>query len=250
VTGTRTILSQEVFALSQGEAVRMLEDRIKSNIPTQLAFLNANLANMALEDKQLQRLLRNFVLFNDGSGLNIASRLLHGKPFPANLNGTDFVPYFFDKCRPQLRIFLLGGSNEVNELAAKTISRRWPKHVVCGFHNGYFQDMHADRVIGQIRKCDPNLVLVAMGNGPQELWCQRLGNEGVLSAWGVGGLLDFLSGHRSRAPLAMRKLGMEWVYCLACEPRRRWKRYLIGNPKFIFYLLREKIMSVFFTKNP
>jgi len=248
VTNIRKILSQEVMALSRGEAVRMLEERIKSNIPTQLAFLNANLANMALEDKQLQRLLRDFVLLNDGSGLNIASRFLHGQPFPANLNGTDFVPHFFDECHLRLRIFLLGGSQEVNELAAKKISSRWPQHMVCGHHGGYFPDGHADQVISKIRNCDPHLVLVAMGNGLQELWCQRLVYEGVLSAWGVGGLLDFLSGNRARAPLLMRKLGMEWVFYLAREPRSRWKRYLIGNTKFVCHLLHEKYIARFSQK--
>jgi exopolysaccharide biosynthesis WecB/TagA/CpsF family protein len=84
-------------------------------------------------------------------------------------------------------------------------------------------------------------LLVAMGNGLQERWIERLVPEASLSAWGIGALFDFLAGEFKRAPQWMRYLGIEWVYRLMLEPRRLWRRYILGNPLFVWRVLREII---------
>jgi exopolysaccharide biosynthesis WecB/TagA/CpsF family protein len=217
----------------------MLERFIRERTPVRLAFVNANLANLAYEDAKLHDLLRHFLLLNDGVGLNIASRLLYGKPFPDNLNGTDFTPYFLDQCLTPLNVFLLGAKPAVVARVAEIFALRWPRHVVVGCQDGFFTEADEDRVIEMIRRSEPHLVLIGMGNGLQERWVERLVPEVTLSAWGVGALFDFLAGEVQRAPLWMRRLNIEWVYRLMLEPKRMWQRYILGNPKFVLRVLSE-----------
>ncbi|MBU0621580.1 MAG: WecB/TagA/CpsF family glycosyltransferase [Gammaproteobacteria bacterium] len=235
----RQIIGLDVVALSRKDALALLEKRISDKVPTRLAFVNANLANTAYEDEGIQNMLRSFLLLNDGAGVNLASKLLYRQPFPDNLNGTDFTPCFLDHCGVPLRIFLLGASPSVVARTAEFFTRRWPQHNVVGYQHGFFPKSEEGQLIERIRAANPSLVLVAMGNGLQERWVEKLVPESALSAWGVGALFDFLCGEVHRAPLWMRWLGIEWFFRLLQEPGRMWRRYLIGNPKFVFRVLCE-----------
>lgn len=237
---SRSIFGLNIAAMKQDEAVALLERRIREESHVRLAFVNANLANMACEDRQLHRMLDHFILLNDGAGLNIASRILYGKPFPANLNGTDFTPYFLDQCSTPLNVFLLGAQPEIISRAAEIFIHRWPQHNLAGYQDGFFTQASEDRVFATIKAAKPHLLLVAMGNGLQERLVDRLVPDASLSAWGVGALFDFWAGKAQRAPLWMRRLHIEWVYRLMAEPKRMWKRYILGNPKFILRVMRER----------
>lgn len=241
---TRSILGLNISVLKANVAASLLEQLIVEKKPVRLAFVNANLANVAYEDKQLKHTLNQFLLLNDGVGINIASKLLFGESFPSNLNGTDFTPYFLDHCSTPLNIFLLGTHPSIVSDAASIFRRRWPQHNLIGFQDGYFTKEEDDQVIDYIKKSNPHIVLVAMGNGLQERWVERLVPEVALSAWGVGALFDFLTGEAHRAPLWLRRLNLEWTYRLIAEPKRMWKRYILGNPKFIMRVLHERIIKV------
>ncbi|MDP1664542.1 MAG: WecB/TagA/CpsF family glycosyltransferase [Methylobacter sp.] len=233
------IFGLNVSAMTREEALALLESRLKQKIPVRLAFLNANLANVAYEDTRLRNMLNRFLLLNDGSGINLASKLLYRQAFPDNLNGTDFTPYFLDHCHTPLRIFLLGANADVASRCADVFAKRWLHHTIVGYQHGFFSKAEERQVIDRIRAAKPTLVLVAMGNGLQERWIERLVPEVTLSAWGVGALFDFLCSEVHRAPVWMRRLGIEWVYRLLREPGRMWRRYVLGNPKFIVRVLRE-----------
>jgi exopolysaccharide biosynthesis WecB/TagA/CpsF family protein len=235
----REFFGLDVAVLTRKDALELLETLLAKKVSVRLAFLNANLANAAYEDGKIRNMLRGFLLLNDGSGINLASRLLYRQPFPDNLNGTDFTPYFLDHCSTPLRIFLLGANPAVVARAADFFTRRWPQHSMVGYQHGYFSKTEEGRIVDDIKAARPNLVLVAMGNGLQERWVEKLVPEVTLSAWGVGALFDFLCGEVRRAPAWMRWLGIEWVYRLQQEPGRMWRRYLLGNPKFVFRVLRD-----------
>ena len=241
----REILGLEVAVLTRKDALALLETRICEKAPVRLAFLNANLANAAYENKELHNMLGGFLLLNDGSGVNLASKILYRQPFPDNLNGTDFTPYFLDHCSTPMRIFLLGASPAVSTRAAEYFARRWPQHTTVGFQHGFFSNSEEAEIISKIRAAKPNLVLIAMGNGLQEKWIKQLVPEAALSAWGVGALFDFLCGEVNRAPSWMRWIGIEWVYRLLHEPKRMWRRYLLGNPRFVLRVLYGLKMKTF-----
>ena len=220
-------------------ATQFIRETLINKKPLRLAFVNANLANMAQADNILRERLQSFLLLNDGSGLAIASKLAYRESFPDNLNGTDFIPFFLNNCDMQLNVFLLGADPKVSTMAVEAFKREWPKHQVVGAQHGYFDKSQNKEVMAKIKNLNPDLVLVAMGNGLQELWVSNLVPDSAISAWGVGAFFDFLCSRVPRAPVWMRKLGLEWVYRLYLEPKRMWRRYIIGNFKFIFYVLNQ-----------
>lgn len=241
---TRQILGIDVRGLRRDVAADYLESLLRRGKPARVAFANANLVNVASKDEQLKKYLESFIVLNDGAGVNIASRLLHGEPFPDNLNGTDFTPYFLDRCRVRLRIFLLGAAPSVVVRATHIFRERWPQHSVVGFQDGYFQPADEDEVVRRVAAASPDVVFVALGNGPQERWVERLVPESTTSAWGVGALFDFLVGEQRRAPRFVRSVGLEWAWRLGQNPRRLARRYVIGNPKFMFNVFRELTSNV------
>lgn len=237
----RDILGLPVALLHKVSAMQFLKEAFLNKRVLRLAFVNANLANMAKDDNQLHQSLQSFLLLNDGSGMAIASRWLYSEVFPDNLNGTDFIPYFLDNCDLNLKVFLLGASPEVSALTVDAFRKSWPQHQVVGVQHGYFGESKSDEVLAGIKMLKPDLVLVAMGNGLQERWASKIVPEVAMSAWGVGAFFDFLCNNVPRAPNWMRKFGVEWLYRLYLEPKRLWKRYLIGNFKFIFYVLCQMV---------
>ncbi len=240
---TRTVLSVAIAVFRYSEAIEFLSGRLATRAPTRLAFANANLLNLAYTDLELRPLLERFVILNDGIGVNLASRMLYGSPFPDNLNGTDFCPKFMEDCATPLRIYLLGGRPSIALRAASTIVSRWPRHTVVGTHHGFFAPSEFMHIKEAIARARPDIVFVAMGNGRQERVVEELVPSCVPCACGVGALFDFLAGEAHRAPRILRKAQMEWIYRLCCEPRRLWRRYIVGNPVFLWRVLAQRVWA-------
>jgi alpha-1,3-mannosyltransferase len=236
---TKNILGLRIAVLDKYCALLFIKDQISHATPLKLGFANANLANLSQADKSLHNNLQTFLLLNDGSGVGIASRVLYRANFPDNLNGTDFIPFFLDYCDVPLRIYLLGSTPRVSEAAKSIFKERWPQHEIVGAQHGYFDRSDTSKVLTKIKKACPNLIFVAMGNGLQECWVSKLVPDFSVSAWGVGAFLDFLCNEVPRAPKWMRTLGVEWIFRLWREPKRLWKRYLIGNFIFIYYVILQ-----------
>jgi alpha-1,3-mannosyltransferase len=232
---TQDIFGVEVLSCHLDLACDLIEARIADRTPTRVAFLNANLSLFALQRPDLREALKTFVVFNDGLGVDLANRVLNGSRFPANLNGTDLVPHLLGRVRYPLRIFLFGAKPETLQKAVGVIRHRWPRHVVVGQAHGY-HDAKEARIPDMIRKARPHIVLVAMGNPKQELWIAQHVPRCAPCCLGVGALFDFLAGDVKRAPRWIRAVRCEWMFRLALEPRRLWRRYLVGNAKFIAYL--------------
>ena len=158
-----------------------------------------------------------------------------------NFVGTDFIPDFC-RCAAKkgYRIFLLGAEPGVSEKAARRLESIAPGIEICGQHHGFFTIEETDSIIEIINKARPDMLLVAMGNPRQELWItENIDKLKVTVCIGVGALFDYLSGRVKRAPGWMLKAGMEWIFRFVIEPKRLWKRYIIGNPIFVFRVYRE-----------
>jgi len=199
-----------------------------------IVFANAHTINNTCKDDKARNALSHAIVFNDGIGVNIASRLLFGKWFPENLNGTDFMPDYLRHTKHPLRIYFLGSKPGVAERAAEFLMEIDSRHVLAGCHHGYFGREQTPRVVDQIRRSKADILLVAMGDPMQELWLEdHLAETGCRIGFAVGGLFDFMAKEVPRAPLWMRSLGLEWFYRMMREPRRLWRRYLIGMPIFL-----------------
>ncbi|MCU0830256.1 MAG: WecB/TagA/CpsF family glycosyltransferase [Rhizobiaceae bacterium] len=237
----RSIVDVPVAAMGLGEASALVARTLADNGFLRINFLNANNANIAAVAPALADVLRRSVVLSDGAGLNMASRILYGAPFPANLNGTDFVPHLMRMLAPGTHVALIGGTQDVLMGAAAAISGLAPTLKVTPLASGYFGDDETAGVIAALTRLKPDILLVAMGTPRQELWADaHVGPEQCRVVITVGALFDFLARRVPRAPLVMRKLGIEWLFRLALEPKRLFRRYVIGNPAFVRRVLRQR----------
>lgn len=230
---------------TEEKTISLLDSLIDERRSTVVAFLNANLSNLMASDVDLTRALQYSLILNDGIGVDIASMVLYGDKFPANLNGTDFVPRFLQKSSRTLRIYLLGAKPDVNAEALRRFRKIAPQHKFVGGRSGYFTSDEKQKILSEIKKTNPDIVLLALGNPAQELFASRNIHEmGCALVFCVGGLFDFISERTKRAPLLVLKFRSEWLYRLYQEPKRLWKRYLIGNIKFMIRVIVAKMRSI------
>ena len=238
----REILGVDVAAISEAEAKAILHDCLARRRFTRVGFLNAHVANLASADPALRKALAGFLVLSDGAGVDLAAKLLHGKAFPANLNGTDFVPEFLRACELPLSVGLVGARPGHAAAAASALARISPQHRFRVFSDGFFSPGEEPPLLQAIAAARPDVLLVAMGVPRQEMWIGRaLGGEHCTLAMGVGALFDFLAGAVPRAPLWMRQARLEWAFRLGIEPRRMWRRYVVGNPLFLARVLARKV---------
>ncbi|MBQ9500964.1 MAG: WecB/TagA/CpsF family glycosyltransferase [Lentisphaeria bacterium] len=203
------------------------------------AFINAHCLNIARGDREYVDVLNSAdAVWPDGSGVRLAGRIRRF-PVPGNVNGTDMFPQI---CARPYRIFMLGGAPGVAEKAMEKAREKFPAAEFVGASPGFFADAEDERaVIARINALDPDILLVAMGVPKQEKWIFRHRQELVCGvALAVGGLLDFVSERIPRAPLWMRRMGIEWCYRLYQEPRRMFRRYVLGNPLFVLRVLFDR----------
>lgn len=238
----RTILGISVLAIRWDDAIALLAKLVAERRFTKVSFLNAHNANIAYSDPVFAEALDDFLILPDGVGVDIAAKLLYGAPFPDNLNGTDFVPAFLQASKRPLTVALLGATRVNAEAASVKLSALAGQHNFVVVHDGYFSTAQEPEIVGRIAKLRPDVLLVAMGVPRQELWIARhIDARHCTLPIAVGALLDFLSGTVPRAPLWMRRLRLEWLYRLWIEPGRLWRRYVVGNPVFLWRVLKQKL---------
>lgn len=163
----------------------------------------------------------------DGMGIVWASRILK-HPFPERITGVDLLPLLAGLCAERgYSLFLLGAAPGVAEDAARELQRRAPGLQIAGVYAGSPAPAEAPHILGLIRAARPDVLALAYGTPRQELWIRRyaqeLGEAGVHLALGVGGAFNFLTGRAPRAPLWMRRAGLEWVFRLIHQPSRAWR---------------------------
>jgi len=164
----------------------------------------------------------------DGLPLVIASRLVR-QSLPQRVAGSDLAPQLFAAGKP-LKVFLLGAAPGVADAATLRIERRWPNVQVVGTYSpplGFEQDAaENERILAAVAAAAPDLLVIGLGAPKQELWVHRYHSQlAAKVAICAGATIDFLAGHRRRSPVWMRRVGLEWLYRVASEPRRLAGRY-------------------------
>lgn len=211
--------------------------------PAHVFFTNVHSIHLARRDEEFMRLMNNADLtLPDGSGLKIAGRLF-GTPVLENLNGTDLTPKFLEIAESEkLTVYLLGGLPEVLEGCHRWISKTYPNLRIVGFRHGHFLPEEEKSIVEEINAVQPSILLVALGSPLQERWIAR--NSQYLRVgvcMGVGGLFDFLSGAKARAPIWLRRMGVEWIYRFLRDPRTKWDRVFIEIPIFLALILAKRL---------
>lgn len=228
-----------VDLVSKEDVIIDVKQRFSNEIKTILLFLNAHCYNISRKNIEYKNVLNSAdLLLNDGIGIELGGRL-GGIKFKDNLNGTDLIPQILNELSNDGKIFLLGGKDDVAEKAMNELVGA--KLNVVGFHNGFFHD--DKKILNKIINCNANILVLGMGVPKQEIWL----NENIESLSNIklaiagGAILDFISKSIPRAPKWMRDIRLEWFYRLMLEPKRMWQRYLIGNVKFVYYIMKSKV---------
>jgi N-acetylglucosaminyldiphosphoundecaprenol N-acetyl-beta-D-mannosaminyltransferase len=241
-----SVLGVRIHNISRHEAISRIEEIIprRASRSVGVFFVNAHTLNLAAADPSYRETLNSGdYVFADGTGVRWAARI-QGVRVVENMVGTDFVPEMFQETVGRgYSYFMLGGDMATIEAAADYARRMFPGWRQAGFHQGYLNDETSSATIEQIIAARPDVLLVGMGNPIQEQWIVRhLSRLNVPVCMGIGGLFDYWAGNVSRSPRWIRSFGHEWVWRLFQQPRLKARRYLIGNPLFLFRVLRERFL--------
>lgn len=181
---------------------------------------NPEIVAMARQTETYREILNGAgLVLPDGIGVVHAAKIL-GTPLKGRVPGIDFASALVERlARNGLRLFLLGAKPGVAELAAANLKDAHPGLIVCGTHDGYFRE--DGPVVEEIRAAAADVVFVCLGAPKQELWMVEHGPAtGAHLMVGLGGSLDVFAGVVERAPEGFQRLGLEWLYRLAKEPKR------------------------------
>lgn len=221
---------------SPAQEQTLLAELSQPRAPTVLAFANAHAMNsMAVSAPFFDAMQSADRVLRDGSGMATLFKLLRMEP-GLNLNGTDLIPQLI-RAFDGRGIALFGTREPYLEKASQRVREEFAPHSEL-IHAHGFLDAHAYALLAGEHR--PALIVLGMGMPRQEEVAAQL--RAVLGFPCLivcgGAIIDFLGGKTPRAPLWMRKAGVEWVYRLALEPRRLFQRYVVGNPLFLTRALR------------
>lgn len=232
------LFGASIDAIRMGEAVEHLRHWIAepSSRCRYVVTPNVDHAVMLREHEGMQQSYEDAdLILADGAPIVWASRLLQ-KPLPERVPGSELVPALFDSCNScganqrNLRVFLLGAAVGVANRAAKNMKRQWPNVETVGVYSpplGFEKDPdESNYILGRIALCRPDVVVVGLGAPKQELWVHQNRDQiAAKVALCVGATIDFLAGEKRRAPIWMRRAGIEWLHRMCSDPKRLVKRY-------------------------
>jgi N-acetylglucosaminyldiphosphoundecaprenol N-acetyl-beta-D-mannosaminyltransferase len=220
--------------------VETIVARARYCTPTLGCYVNAHTANLACADRDYHNILRQCDLLHaDGASIVWAARLA-GSVIPCRVTAMDYFPLLASRCAEQgLSIFLLGSKSGLIDKVVQRLQTEYPTLRIAGAHHGYFDLDRSDEVIASINAAPPDILLVGMSSPRQEFWLRDHRDEiHVPVRWCVGALFDYLGEAERRAPAFLRQIGCEWLFRLAMDPAGKWRRYLLGNPRFVWNTLR------------
>ena len=228
------VLGCHIDRMNMSQTLARCEELIARRQFAQHVAINAAKLVAMHHDPQLRRIVDRCELVSaDGQAVVWASRLL-GDPLPERVAGIDLMQELFALAeRRGFRVFVLGARAEVLEQARQRIMAKHPGLQLVGMRDGYFTEDDEADVALQVRDARPDILFVAISSPRKEYWLGRHGRTiDVPFVMGVGGAIDVVAGITRRAPRPLQRMGLEWAYRLAQEPRRLWRRYAVTNFRF------------------
>ena len=242
---TIDFLGIKVNALTKDELVRKILEFSVIGRHKMITYLNAHCLNIAFKDEEYKRILNlSDVVYADGIGVVLVSKFL-GNPLPERVNIFDFFDLLFREItNRKLGLYFLGAKEITVRKAVDNLKKKFSSIMVLGFHHGYFQDIEEREIIDEINNLKPNILIIGMGVPKQEKWAYyHLNKLEVSLCWMAGGMFENLSGALKNPPKWISHIGFQWLYRLFQEPKRLWRRYLIGNFIFVYRILKWRLQS-------
>ncbi len=231
---------------SYAEILSVIDRSISVKSPTSIiGYVNANTIVLSHHDHVFKQALNNHsISYADGIGMHLAAKILNHDTlgFIQNHNASDFNHELFRYAdQKKLRVYFVGTSQFSLARLREKLAKAYPNIKTVGFCDGY-EEVLKDTVIESINSSGADILIVGMGNPKQELWLYK--NKELLKVpvcITVGAYLDFVSGVILRAPVFVRSLRLEWLFRLIQEPQRLWKRYILGIPKFMAIIIKQRL---------
>jgi N-acetylglucosaminyldiphosphoundecaprenol N-acetyl-beta-D-mannosaminyltransferase len=243
---TANILGVRVHSVSVPEMLKLMKDAIIQRKRLIVSYVNVHGMNLSYKNPRFrERLNAAEITFCDGVGLRVGAKLL-GQALDHRNTPPDWIEDMARMCAENdFSIYLIGSKPGISEKAAEKLKETIPGLHIVGTYHGYFDKTSGSadnaEVIKKINDANPDLVVIGYGMPLQEFWLEESGD--ALTApvlFPVGAALDYVAGETYRAPRWITDNGLEWLARLVVEPRRLWRRYVIGNPLFIFRVLRQR----------
>ncbi|OQY93774.1 MAG: glycosyltransferase [Sphingobacteriales bacterium UTBCD1] len=236
-----------VDSFTMQETIEKIDQSIAEKRAIHHVVVNAAKIVNAQKDTELRNSIINCDIINaDGQAVIWASRFLNRR-LPERVTGIDLMEALVELCfKKKYRIFFLGAKEEIVKKVVDTYKNKYSDDLIAGYRNGYYNKSDEPLIAQQIADSNASVLFVAISSPKKEIFLNTY-KDIICTPFimGVGGSFDVVAGFVKRAPKWMQKTGLEWFYRLMQEPRRMWKRYLIGNTKFIYLVVKEKMKQTF-----
>lgn len=240
------ILNTHIHNVTMQETLAIVDNTISKGEQLHRVVVNAGKIVAMQSDLQLRQSVNESDLINaDGKAVVWASKIL-GKPLKERVAGIDLMVNLVELAhKKDYKVFFFGAKEEVVKAVVENYSKTYSPNIIAGYRNGYFKKEEEQDIAREIANSGANMLFVAISSPTKEnfLYDNKALLQKVNFIMGVGGSFDVVSGKVKRAPIWMQNSGMEWFYRFSQEPKRMWKRYLVGNSKFIGLVLKEKMKS-------
>ena len=237
------LLGIPVDSLTMAETIDRIDKAIKENKRIRQVSINAGKMVLIHEDKELYNSVVSCdIISPDGQSIIWAGHFL-GKHLPGRVAGCDLMQELVKLAyKNKYKCFFFGATEVVIKKVVDLYNHQYGPDIIAGYRNGYFTKTEGPLIARQIVDSGAQLLFVAIVSPIKENFlCEHAEIlKKVNFTMGVGGSFDIIAGVTKRAPKWMQNMGMEWFYRFLQEPRRMWFRYLVGNSKFIYLVIREK----------
>jgi N-acetylglucosaminyldiphosphoundecaprenol N-acetyl-beta-D-mannosaminyltransferase len=245
------VLGQLVHAVSKAQAANaVVAEAIRGGTGAYVCLTNVHTTVESRRSPELRAAADNALLsLPDGMPLTWILRR-RGHEQTEKVTGIEYVPLVAQTgVSAELRHFFYGGAQGVARDAARRLKSLVPGVNVVGALSPPYGDVQTwpvDELRDEIQRTRPHILWVGLGAPKQDLWMQRMSPILEVPVMvGVGAGIDYLAGAKRAAPTVLRHIGLEWLFRLAAEPRRLWRRYLVGNSTFLVLLAREALVERF-----
>jgi N-acetylglucosaminyldiphosphoundecaprenol N-acetyl-beta-D-mannosaminyltransferase len=232
-----------VDALTMSQTIDLVDEAIREDRNIHHVVINAGKVVLMQTDQQLfQSVVSCDIINADGQSIVWAARLL-GSRLPERVAGADLMPNLVKLSHEKgYKCFFFGAKEEVVKKVVDIYTQLYGPEIIAGYRNGYYSPNEEAQIAQQIADSGANMLFVAVPSPKKEnfLYNHKDVLKKVNFTMGVGGTFDVITGVTKRAPVWMQNAGMEWFYRFIQEPRRMWKRYLVGNAKFVWLVLSHR----------
>ncbi len=236
------ILKEDKIITDENEVLTLIKNYSNAERNLLVTYLNQHCYNLYITNSNYRKILdEKFSVYMDGTGIFYALKLFKHKHIQ-RFNASDLNEKLFGYFKSaKEKVFIIGGkftNDKIQLLINNGLN-------ICGYMNGYFNFEKGKEIVDNIKKAEPDFIIIGMGVPSQEIFASKL--EEQLSGKKiicVGNFLEFYLGTVKRVPKFFRNSGIEWIFRLFTEPRRLWKRYIFGIPKFVISIVKLKLKSV------